>query len=173
MLFTLASILSTPEKRKVLEDLKGEHAQSVINFFQKVRHGVAWCLLHTYLPLSTRQLLSQPPNSSLTWLRKNTLLALRKLCGSSVLSPSLHVLKDIDYVSRDGGGSFSDIYLGKQGSLALCLKVMRLGSRDKVEKTLKVVLIYIRSVPHVLICCAIKSSTRKRQSYGGNFVILT
>lgn len=55
-----------------------------------------------------------------------------------MLYPSWYILKGItDYKPRHDGGSFGDIYSGKQGSLELCLKVMRL-TRDEVDKTFKV-----------------------------------
>lgn len=72
------------------------------------------------------------------WLRKHTVIALRKLCEDSMLYPTCYALQGVEDVSHKGGGGFCDIFQGSYEGQALCLKVVRLYKKSKINELLKV-----------------------------------
>lgn len=89
-----------------------------------------------YTDLAVSKVLLRP-ELPVPWLRKHTVIALYRLCRTSMLYPRCYVLKGIkrDSQSVDIGG-FCDIYKGHYKAHSICLKVVRV-SRD-TENRLKV-----------------------------------
>lgn len=149
---------------------RGSHAQLLIDFFNSV--GI-YSSSFSHI-LTTFQLLVDPVflNSAEPWLRKYTLIILRKLCENSMLYPQTYVLNGIQNPSRQGGGGFCDIFRASCNGQLLCLKVIRLIRDSDKDKLLKVRdRVSLRRIPAVvLMSCAIRT-TLERQSCGVNSTI--
>lgn len=93
-----------------------------------------WYLMPTF------QLLLDPDfsTSAEPWLRKYTLITLRRICQNTLLYPQSYVLNDIKDASHLDGGGFCDIYRGSYNEQVLCLKVVRLFQKSDKDKMLKV-----------------------------------
>ncbi|KXN87401.1 hypothetical protein AN958_08832 [Leucoagaricus sp. SymC.cos] len=122
---TLSGVLSKKSKRLSLYTLRNEPAQLVVNY------------LSTVGPRLGR---ADAPDQLYPWLRKHSLMALRKLCEASLLYPQPYTLTNIhfDIHKLEGAGGFCDIVKGEQDGKALCLKVVRIHGKSEINKMLKV-----------------------------------
>ncbi|KAF5361832.1 hypothetical protein D9756_002261 [Leucocoprinus leucothites] len=123
MIETLSDVLVSSERRKNLQNSTQQDAQMLVDFL--------------YSLLSTPEYLE----TAAPWLRKHTLIVLRRISEASVLYPQCYVLNGIQTNSQEGGGGFCDIYKGHFEGQDICLKVVRLYQKTETNKMLKM---YIR-----------------------------
>ncbi|KXN80747.1 Tyrosine-protein kinase receptor TYRO3 [Leucoagaricus sp. SymC.cos] len=117
LLTSLVSALMSSKPRSALQELKGEHAQIMIDYLYSVVFR---------------------PNIVTPWFRKHTVITLYKLCKTSLLYPQCYVLRDIDRETQpqDHGG-FCDIYRGDYSGQKLCLKVVRAVKKSERDALLQ------------------------------------
>lgn len=118
LLSILITVLSAPTKKKALQELTGDHAQLMIDFLYSI-------LSRADLPT--------------TWLRKYSIMTLRRLSEISTLHPRWYILKDIEYESHEDvvEGGFCKIYRGVCDNQRLCLKVIRVLRKGQLEDMLR------------------------------------
>ncbi|KAF9443484.1 kinase-like protein [Macrolepiota fuliginosa MF-IS2] len=115
LLDMISKIQDDERKTKAIKNLKGDDAQSVIDFLYSV--------------LSRSQLSEK--------VEKYTWIMLYKLSRASELYPRCYTLKDIKPGRVEDGGGICDIYKGHHSGQELCLKVVRLFSAETREAALK------------------------------------
>ncbi|KAF7763880.1 hypothetical protein Agabi119p4_8417 [Agaricus bisporus var. burnettii] len=127
-LIWLSVTLRDQAKRQALFQLRGPKAQSLIDW------------LNSNLDFGPEsQSLSDPDfrDAAEPWLFKHTVIVLRKLCEVSMLYPTCHILDNVQDISLESGGGFCDIHRGHYKGQVICLKVVRIYQKSKVEDLLK------------------------------------
>ncbi|KAF9443485.1 kinase-like protein, partial [Macrolepiota fuliginosa MF-IS2] len=115
LLDMLSEIQDNEQKTKAIKNLKGDDAQSVIDFLYSV--------------LSRSQLSEK--------VEKHTQILLYKLSRASELYPRCYTLKDIKPDRVEDSGGICDIYKDHHSGQDLCLKVVRLFTPEARETALK------------------------------------
>lgn len=177
-LIELSRALKDPKKRKALRELRGERAQSMIDFLHTVSTVVS---LH-YPPSQASafpviQLLLQPERGT-PRLLATTVITLYKLAKEANLYPQCYVIKDVTVIPDEGGlalpregGRTGDIFKAVHKGHHICLKVMRLFRKADLEAALKVCFpgFFVPS-PHSY--CTVRCLPKK-QYYGASFATPT